>query len=382
MKRLAIAIALAVALPLIWATAARALPAQRPADAWMVEGQTVRAVEHAKGVVVLGGRFVGLQDPSSGETLEAHNLGALDASTGEPIWTARIEDTIGTATVWDLAISPDGSVVYACGNFNRVNGNDHRNLVAFDAATGAYLRAFKPAAKTCWSVSTDGASVFAGHGRSVDSYSVDGDDEWSTPADGKVWSVVYGGGSLFVAGRFESIGGGPHRVAARLNPSTGAVDVGWVLGGGKRIGRSAFGHELHLEGRALYLAAGGSDFAARFNSATGSTVWKTDTSGSTQTIEPYGQGKVVIGGHFEWVADRDTRQCGSNAHPVTTCTKRLRLAALDARTGALVLHWDPSLTGRYGGARGLAVDGAGHLHIGGEFSRVSGVKRMHYAVLP
>lgn len=42
----------------------------------------------------------------------------------------------------------------------------------------------------------------------------DGGAEWSTPADGKVWSVVTGGGSVFAVGRFETIGGRPNRVAA------------------------------------------------------------------------------------------------------------------------------------------------------------------------
>ena len=49
----------------------------------------------------------------------------------------------------------------------------------------------------------------------------------------------------------------------------------------------------------VYLAAGGSDFTAAYDFATGAQKFKTDTSGSSQAIAWY-QGTLVIGGHFDW----------------------------------------------------------------------------------
>jgi hypothetical protein len=285
------------------------------------------------------------------------------------------------ASVFGLATSPDGSRLFVCGEFNRVNGHRRKNVAAVDAGTGRFIRSFRPRSGPCWSVAASSRTVFVGKQFGLSAHAArDGGPRWSVATDARVLSLIARRRLLFAGGEFRSIGGRALRIAARLNPSTGQVDNGWVFGNGVAFGSNAFAHELFLARGALYVAGGGSDFAARLDPTDGSLMWRTDTSGSTQTIEPYGN-DVVIGGHFQWVADADTRQCGSNAQPVTTCTRRLRIASLSASTGAVHPSWDPQLSGAYNGARGLAVDGRGRLHVGGEFLRVAGVEQRHYARL-
>ena len=43
-----------------------------------------------------------------------------------------------------MAASPDGSRIYAAGDFTTVNGQARRRVAAFDTATGALMHAFNP----------------------------------------------------------------------------------------------------------------------------------------------------------------------------------------------------------------------------------------------
>ena len=95
-------------------------------------------------------------------------------------------------------------------------------------------------------------------------------------------------------------------------------------------------------------------------------------------------GLLVIGGHFVEVADQPGDGCGFRSDnpgtldPNDECQTRRYLAAYSLSGG---LHgWSPSLTGRYNGVWGLEVVGS-RLHVGGEFTTVSGVKQTFYARL-
>lgn len=93
---------------------------------------------------------------------------------------------------------------------------------------------------------------------------------------------------------------------------------------------------------------------------------------------------VMIGGHFVEIADAAGDSCGfkssspSTLDPNNECQTRNRLAAYTV-TGELQT-WSPSVTGKYNGVWSIALDGPG-IHIGGEFTKVSGVPQTHYAKL-
>ena len=57
-----------------------------------------------------------------------------------------------------------------------------------------------------------------------------------------------------------------------------------------------------------YLAAGGNDFTAAYDFATGKQNWKEDTSGSSQGITWF-QNDLVVGGHFDWTVRSPPGTC-------------------------------------------------------------------------
>jgi Ca2+-binding RTX toxin-like protein len=130
----------------------------------------------------------------------------------------------------------------------------------------------------------------------------------------------------------------------------------------------------------LYLAAGGSDFLAELDKgAGGNRSWVRDTSGSVQAVMVMG-GQLVVGGHFQEVADHPNDDCGRRLgvqDPNDECQTREGIAAYSLN-GRLDTNWSPSYAGRYSLVWALHVEGA-RLHTGGEFETVSGVTQTSYA---
>jgi hypothetical protein len=148
-------------------------------------------------------------------------------------------------------------------------------------------------------------------------------------------------------------------------------------------GKGAFGHSVVDANGALYLGAGGSDFVAEFDKATGNRKWVRDTSGSTQGVEVM-EGQLLIGGHFWEVADEKGDKCGSGRDysdrldPNNECQTRKGIAAYSF-SGDL-MPWNPEYSGSYHLVWALHVEGT-RLHTGGQFKRVSGVPQNSYARL-
>jgi len=86
---------------------------------------------------------------------------------------------------------------------------------------------------------------------------------------------------------------------------------------------------------------------------------------------------LIVGGHFEWLEDADTPQCGSNQAPIAGFWHQPRLAALDRTTGAAIQTWTPTVCCQYNGVWITLVDGP-RLHIGGEFTKVGGLTQKFY----
>ena len=174
-------------------------------------------------------------------------------------------------------------------------------------------------------------------------------------------------------------------------------------------GTGGFGISLTQDGGSLYLGAGGNDFLADYlKTGNGLRSWNRDTSGSTQVVEMV-DGRLVAGGHFVEIADEPGDGCGARTSdpaaldPNDECQRRDGLAAYskfdrascpdgdrgwrdgDPANDCPVLDpWDPPLTGKYNLAWALhpeATPQGTRLHVGGEFTRVSGVTQAHYARL-
>ena len=111
----AVALVVASAAVLVAAAPAQALiPTKVDVGLWGVNGR-VRAIVQTPNAIYIGGKFTALVGPS-GQTLARTDLAAISPTTGQPLdWAPPVNNI-----VWSLALSPDGTTVYAGGQFTKV----------------------------------------------------------------------------------------------------------------------------------------------------------------------------------------------------------------------------------------------------------------------
>jgi hypothetical protein len=354
-----------------------ALPPTVP-DATLGTNGTVRALLQVGNVMWVGGRFTATSDGQGGLS----NIVGLDVSTGQR--STLVVDvpqlTGSTSVVVDL--STDGTNVYAAGKFSAANGA--RNLVAFDAVTGALRQKF---------IAPELKSVLYDHGRVLGGGATL--QAW-LPTGGKdpLWDVTTlqtdstlrahttapayrdlkpaPGGGYFAACQCDSLTDGattyPVKAIVRLD-AEGRYVTWWRPGGDNPLKpkSAAFGIDLYVDTDGILLAAGGSDFTQKFTLDTGDRIWRTDTNGSSQTVTRYEdvQGSnYFVGGHYRCLS-------GSASAGTQLDVFHPRLSAL-LLNGVLDQSWTVPITPMYIGVWVVVQDSAGKLWVGGEFRKVGG----------
>ena len=160
--------------------AADALPtAQIDGVAWdqLIVGDTV----------YVGGSFTTARpagSPAGTNTVPRANMLAYKLSTGQLI--SSFAPTFD-AQVKSLAASPDGSRIYAAGNFTKVNGVSRSRIVALDPATGAVVTSF------------------------------------NASSNGVVNDVVASASTVYLGGPFTAMNGTSRNRLAAVSPATGAL---------------------------------------------------------------------------------------------------------------------------------------------------------------
>ncbi|RPF20693.1 LamG-like jellyroll fold domain-containing protein [Myceligenerans xiligouense] len=235
------------------------------------------------------------------------NLLAYDLATGEldPTWSPTVN-----GEVKGLALSPDGSVLYAVGPFTSVDGVTRYRSAAFDTATGS-LTSFRPAVNgPVYAVATSGDDVFLGGAfSSVNNTArarvaaVDA----ATGATTRPFAAAVGnrsvqaltaapdGGSVVIGGNFTSVDGSsdPGYGLARLDAATGdmlPLPVNDVVrnAGDKSAVLALASDDDHFYGTGYHYGGGGTvegSFAASWD--TGELVWIEDCHGDTYSIFPF-----------------------------------------------------------------------------------------------
>lgn len=93
-----------------------------------------RAVTATNDTVYVGGSFAGAGNTARG------SMAAFRASDGALLpWNPTAERTL-----WGLALSPDGTSVFAAGQFTTINGQDAYGLAKINATTGALDTTWRP----------------------------------------------------------------------------------------------------------------------------------------------------------------------------------------------------------------------------------------------
>ena len=347
------------------------------------------------------------------------------AGAVDPGWNPGAAGAFDNGEIRALAVSPDGSRLYAGGGDDdespSLTGPPRRLLAAVDAATGAVDAAFdpRPAAATM-ALATSAGAVYAGgqftsvngvrrsNLAALDAASGALDTGFVADTNGVVMAVTSDGAGLYVGGVFSTVNGVTRRRLARLDVATGAVVTGWEATASAEV------QSLMLAGDRLYVGGAFSTVGgqprshlARVTTATGAVdAWNPNVDSGVHRIRLSADGRhVYIAGAFsavgpaarQFMAAVDAATGHATAwHPrvqvpivsmalsgdgtlafIATRGGNLignRLQAWSTVTGALV--WD-----RPGDGDFQAVDtSASFVYTGGHFSTVAGHVREHLAV--
>ena len=354
--------ALALVVGVAAAPAQALAPTTIDANAWGVNGR-VRAILETPSAVYIGGEFTAVVSPT-GATMARNNIAALDPATGAPLpFNPGVDQQ-----VIDLSISPDGRTLYAAGDFKTAAGVTRGRAAAFDATSGA-LKPFDPKANlTIEAIQASASGVYIG-GQFTKLKSVARNflaevdpstgavlPAFTATTDAKVHDIVLGAAGTQalrrrqVRRRVRAVragqAGGPqpvHRWPAALAGPPERRDL--------QPGAS--------DGQVFAAGGGSGGHAYGFDIGTGRQLWTSLSNGDIHAVALQ-NGVLYVGGHF-------TTYNGVDAS---------HIAAISPTTGRRI-PWGVNVNSKLGIWSVAAF--AGHLSIGGDFTRINGKLRQHYA---
>ncbi|QEE62511.1 PKD domain-containing protein [Salinibacterium sp. dk2585] len=358
--------------------------------------------------VYVGGDFTAARPagaaPGTNEVPRTHLL-AYNLTTGALI--SGFNPTLN-GQVLALTASPDGSRIYAVGDFTNVNGTGLSRAAAFDTATGALVMSWRPILGSQGRAvhATDSTVYVGGNFTTVNGVprnriaavsAADGSTlDFNPNAESAVNAITLtkDGSKVVVGGKFAALGGVAIRGLAAVHPITGAV-LPWAINNTiYASGSNAAFTSLSATDDAVYGTAwawgrndGNLEGSFSANPATGEIVWLNDCHGDTHSVYPVGE-VVYSVGHAHY--------CGNiGGFPQTEPWTFYRaIATTKAATGTItrdphgyfnfeghprpsLLHWYPSInagsfTGQNQGP--WHITGSGNYIVqGGEFTTVNGV---------
>jgi hypothetical protein len=311
---------------------------------------------------------------------------------------AALDATTGAATSWDpnagfcacevaaLAVSGDGTTVYAGGLFNSIGGQTRHNIAALDATTGN-ATSFDPDANgAVRALAVSGSTIFAG-GNFNGAGSIGGVDRshiaalkaangtattWDPNADSFVDALAVYGSTVYAGGGFSNIGGAARNRIAALDATTDTNNAtSWDPNANADVKALA----VSSDGSTVYAAGvfgeifgpnsiGGADrnrLAALDASTGGATSWDPNASDQAFAVA-VGGSTVYAGGNFSLI----------NQVP------RNNLAAIDTATGQPT-SWNPDADGA---VHALTVSEVFQkVYVGGSFSSIGGQPRSNIAAV-
>jgi hypothetical protein len=274
-------------------------------------------------------------------------------------------------SVYALAVSADGSTVYAGGLFTTVNGSSRTNFAAIGSSGAGTVLPWKSnanAAVRAFVVS--GTTLYVGGGfRKVQGTprfglaAIDGTSgtllSWApsvTNPGSTAVPVVRGlaaaGSDVVAVGKFSSANGPGEAPQAEPNQARFDAVTGARLPWADNYAVTTYG--IVTDGSEYFVAAGGSGGSILRFSAGGTERWRVHTDGDVQSIGLF-QGQVIAGGHFLVTDGKDLP----------------RLVAVSP-SGSVDASWRPNPNGVDSGTWAIAGTSAGVLYVGGGFTAVNG----------
>ncbi|QXJ24407.1 hypothetical protein AGRA3207_005726 [Actinomadura graeca] len=387
---------------------------------WQTDG-VVWTIAMLGDTVYVGGNFDHIRPPGTnpGDPQEQprRNLAAFNAATGLPLaWAPTVEGTPFTDTthqfdcddlgnnrwncdaVWELRPSPDGTRLYAGGDFTKVDGQRRGKIAAFDLPSGGlngFAHEFNSRVKA---LAVTATTVYAGgffikvddiRRERLAAFAVSGGalTGWAPTADRGVHAMIISpdGGRVVIGGDFDHLNGNlPHGLGA-VRADTGA-SVPWATGVDRvSDSRRSWVTDLVKDNEAIYASANGqSTFDGRLavNPGDGTLRWIDNCLGATQAITVM-DGLLYSGSH--------AHDCSSQPDGFPELVPGIpyqRLLAEPTHPDPArfdtppLLHWFPNTNGgptAYNqGPRALDNNGK-YLWAGGDFTNVNGEKQQGLA---
>jgi len=336
------------------ATAAHANYTKEPVSlAWHPAGPVHSSVSRG-GVVYVGGKLDG-----------TGGIAAVSATTGDLLWLLHASNDVRA-----LALSGDGTRLFAGGSFTAVNGQTRKHLAAINVADHSLVSPWKGTASgMVRDLVVRGDTVFAG-GTFAKSDGVANKGiaaisattgvrvtTFSHSVDLGVMGLALTSNTLVLSGTFTAVDGKPRASLAAIDLSTYAL-TSWAPA---RFCSCATYWDVQTDGTWAYVASSGSggNFAA-YNLVTGAQRWRyVHADGDIQAVWLPGDGKVYVGGHF----GQQIYRTGSSASAVPATL----LAAIDPTTGLPDPNFTPKIYKTYPGVWTLTST-TNRLWVGGDFT--------------
>jgi hypothetical protein len=371
-----------------------------PLSSWQTNAQ-VRALAYANGVVYLGGDFTSVRPPGSAagtNEVARSYIAAFSASTGQLLTSF---DHSLNDSVQALAVSPDGSRLYAAGAFTSIDGQSRPSLAAFDTATGTLSNTWTPRLDRIsdrMALGTSGNRVYVGgnflqvNGQNQPRLAAVTADTgsllpWTPTLDERVYAIaVTGDGSkVFIGGSFRTVNGAAHHAIASLSASDASLIPFPAESAIPPLTASCESSVLHitLDATTVYVANGGSGtgcfdgtFAAALSD--GTLKWRSDCLGATEAIELVG-GVLYKGSHAH-DCSRVTADADAFPEMGTAGWRNFQpgqnLLAQDSGTGNLLSFYTDT-SGNPVGPKAFATDGQ-QLFVGGDFEKVGSLAQQGF----
>jgi hypothetical protein len=305
------------------------------------------------GVVYLGGKLDG-----------TGGIAAVDAASGNLLWLVPANNDVRA-----LALSPNGSTLYAGGNFTTVDGATHSHLVAINVADHSVVSSWKARAGggvrdliatggdvyVAGKITTVGGVAQRGIG-AVDAATGARDASFAFSADNDVLGLALTGGQLILSGSFTHINGVARNELASIDLSSTTL-TSWAPA--KLCSGCDQYWDVQTDGTNAYVATSG-NAAGAFNLTTGLQPWRIIRgTGDFQAVWLPGDGKVYFGGHFGlgvW----------SGPMPQNIVDAKLLVSVFIAN-GQIDPSWTPMLYKAYPGVWTFTSTD-GKLWVGGDFT--------------
>ncbi|MEU0154891.1 hypothetical protein [Micromonospora fulviviridis] len=366
--------------------------------------------------VYLAGSFTKVRNAGQTAQLAMPRLVAIDATTGRIDTTFR---PVVNGTVKALAASPDGRSLYLGGAFTTVNGVAAPRVARVDAATGARVAGFAPAAlnnqvndmrlvgnrlilggafQTGGGVTRRALAALDATTGAADAsvnLRIEGPRKTTSGATAPVkieaLDVSADGRRLVFVGNFSSVAGvARHQLAVANLTDTGATLSGWsTLRYQPQCAASMptylRGVDISPDGTWFVAVTTGAAFPGTLCDAASRFEFGTETGGRQPTWVNYTGGDtllsvaitgaaVYVGGHQRWL-DNPYGRDSAGAGPVS----RPGIGAIHPTTGK-ALAWNPTKDRGVGTAELYATDRG--LWVGSDTVTVAGEYHARVAFLP